>query len=340
MIMNKLNSQKGFVVPLVIAVVVILVGGGVYLARNKTTNSISNAVSSTTTVTILTSNENSSVIKNQLNQDLTGKILTVTPITFPNNSNKINGGSTVPFLSFTLKADNGDVQIDSIKIKKTGTLSNYYLKNIFLVNESNTIVYDESVNREAMSGGKLNSNSELTMTGPVLLKSGETQRFYLYVALDEDLKYAKGDTVMLEISALNIKPANVSIVGDWRVKSPTMIADRYENAMPDPVISSVVPDNGPVGTSVVLKGTRFAGFESDKNAIIENYFGQRGIIYGETGSTDSLIKFKLADRYCTRDMSYIGDPCTTFMIITPGVYWIYVSPWGKSSNKIQFTVTN
>lgn len=48
--MTRLNSQKGFVVPLVIVVIVILVGGGIYLARkNKSvpenTNSTTTAIS-------------------------------------------------------------------------------------------------------------------------------------------------------------------------------------------------------------------------------------------------------------------------------------------------------
>lgn len=418
--MNKLNSQKGFVVPVVIAIVVVLIGGGIYLANKREVDSAKNISSTVSTVdwktyangkygfefkypsdwqnvqetespiptqkavsfAFKTPKPNDTMIifsvadngrgsfeiglpsgyavpdvfkreyetitstfKSDLRintpQDAVIPELSISKITFPNNSNKIQGGSTAPFLSFSLKADKGDVQIDSIKIKKTGTLSNHYLKNIFLVDESNTIVYDESVNRATMSGGTLNDNNELVMTGPILLRNGETQRFYLYVALDEDLKYAKGETVVLEISALNLtKGTDVNIIGDWRIKSPTMVADRYENTMPDPVINSITPGNGPVGTNIELKGVGFAGFEGDKNAIIENYFGQRGVIYGELGSTDNIIRFKLADRYCTKDNSYTGFPCDSYLMITPGVYKIYVWPWGKSSEKVQFIVTN
>lgn len=49
MTMNKLNSQKGYVVPLVIAVV-ILIAGGIYLANNKGTDSNSGDTNTTTAV--------------------------------------------------------------------------------------------------------------------------------------------------------------------------------------------------------------------------------------------------------------------------------------------------
>ncbi|MES3031546.1 MAG: IPT/TIG domain-containing protein, partial [Patescibacteria group bacterium] len=110
---------------------------------------------------------------------------------------------------------------------------------------------------------------------------------------------------------------------------------------PLPLITSISPTAGPIGTRVELKGTGFSGFEGDKYAWIENpKTGVKGIIYNEAGATNNLIPFVLKDKYCTRDNSYSGNPCESYLTITPGEYTIHVYPWGKISNKIKFTVTN
>lgn len=55
--MNKLNLQKGFVVPVVIAIVAILIGGGVYVAMNKKASVPADIETvATTTVTTTTNN--------------------------------------------------------------------------------------------------------------------------------------------------------------------------------------------------------------------------------------------------------------------------------------------
>jgi len=106
-----------------------------------------------------------------------------------------------------------------------------------------------------------------------------------------------------------------------------------------PIISSITPSLGSVGTFIELKGIGFAGFESDKYAWIENInTGIEGVIYGDQSSTNNLIRFKLADKYCTVDNSYSGIPCSSYLTITPGIYNIYVYPWGKKSNVVNFEV--
>lgn len=108
-----------------------------------------------------------------------------------------------------------------------------------------------------------------------------------------------------------------------------------------PAISSVSPSSALIGTKVELRGQNFAGFEGDKYAWIENVTTHtKGIIYGDTkNATDTLIPFTLEGKYCTADTSYSGLPCPSYLTITPGNYEIFVVPWGKMSNKVQFTVT-
>lgn len=125
-----------------------------------------------------------------------------------------------------------------------------------------------------------------------------------------------------------------SMVSTFKFTSTTTDA----NGNPLPTITSVTPTTASIGTYIEIKGTHFSGFEGDKYAWIENTKGEKGIIYNDTGSTDSLIKFKLANKYCTKDNSYSGLPCDSYINIVPGTYNIYVQPWGNISNKVQLIV--
>jgi len=123
----------------------------------------------------------------------------------------------------------------------------------------------------------------------------------------------------------------------------TNLATSTNSTSTNPIISSISPTSGPIGTLVTVLGKNLSGFEGDKNLWIENSSGQKGIIL--TGgsrlvNTDSSIKFTLGVNYCTTDTSYSGLPCPSLINITPGIYNIYASPWGKVSNKVQFTVTS
>ena len=109
---------------------------------------------------------------------------------------------------------------------------------------------------------------------------------------------------------------------------------------PIPVIDSISLDSGPIGSLIEIQGENFSGFEGDLNAWIENTEGIEGIIYGEAGSNNNLIKFTLNSSYCQIDTSYSGLTCPDFIYLTPGTYKIYVMPWGQKSNEVVFTVTS
>ena len=106
-----------------------------------------------------------------------------------------------------------------------------------------------------------------------------------------------------------------------------------------PSIDSIFPNSGSIGTMIEVRGKNFSGFEGDLDAWIENTKGVKGIVYGETGSNGSLIRFTLKSSFCQIDTSYSGLPCSGFLNITPGIYKIYVAPWGQKSNEVTFTVT-
>lgn len=115
-----------------------------------------------------------------------------------------------------------------------------------------------------------------------------------------------------------------------------------EEASTTVLINSISPTSGPIGTLVTVLGKNLSGFEGDKNLWIENSNGQKGIIVtggSKLVNTDTSIRFILGKNYCTIDTTYSGLPCPSLINITPGIYIIYASPWGKNSNKVQFTVT-
>lgn len=105
-----------------------------------------------------------------------------------------------------------------------------------------------------------------------------------------------------------------------------------------PVITSMSKNDGPVGTALDIKGCNFSGFEGDKTVWIENNKGIKGIIYGERTSTSKLLRIVIKERLCQKDTSYSGMECDAYLELTPGVYKIYVLPFGKKSNEVNFTI--
>ena len=108
-----------------------------------------------------------------------------------------------------------------------------------------------------------------------------------------------------------------------------------------PVIKSISPVSGPIGTIVELRGSNLAGFEGDLDAWIKNDAGEKAFLpgIGSTPRADQTIRVKIESSLCRSNNSYSGKPCTSYLPITPGVYKIYTEPWGKKSNEMKFTVS-
>ena len=108
-----------------------------------------------------------------------------------------------------------------------------------------------------------------------------------------------------------------------------------------PIIQSISPASGSIGTIIELSGINLAGFEGDLDAIIENSKGETAYLngIGAVPRDDKKIRVKIDSKICKKNNSYTGDTCTSYLTITPGVYYIYTSPWGNISNKVEFKVT-
>lgn len=111
-----------------------------------------------------------------------------------------------------------------------------------------------------------------------------------------------------------------------------------------PVITSISPLSGPIGTSVLIDGCNLAGFEGDLDAVFVRSDGAKIPLYGGTGTGAEQGKHMTVtvQSYCasgseTGRYSGIVSPCTTVQA-TPGVYKVYVTAWGKNSNEATFTI--
>lgn len=116
----------------------------------------------------------------------------------------------------------------------------------------------------------------------------------------------------------------------------------------DPIIISISPTSGPVGTIIDIRGKNLSGFEGDLVAVFERSDGKKTFInsvvpYFANGMTNTTLIEVPVLSPCERGElvygAYSGIPskCDYFEF-TPGIYKVYVNPWNNKSNEVQFTV--
>ncbi len=123
------------------------------------------------------------------------------------------------------------------------------------------------------------------------------------------------------------------------IPTPSTSPSSIEN-YPAPVITSLEPRSGPIGTVITIKGQNLSGFEGDLDAWIENSKEEVGFLPGGSlPRQDQTIRVKIDQTLCTHNNNYTGECMKPMLTITPGIYKIYTKPWTKKSNTIEFTVT-
>ena len=132
------------------------------------------------------------------------------------------------------------------------------------------------------------------------------------------------------------------ILSTFKFAEPTLPTKSNQSEL-GPVIYSITPLRGSIGTKITIKGKNLNGFEGDLNARIATEFNfadySSGIMYGERNGSSDTIVTTIQSSFCKQDNSYSGLPCTSYFYITPGVYEISVKPYDKESNSVSFTVT-
>lgn len=105
-----------------------------------------------------------------------------------------------------------------------------------------------------------------------------------------------------------------------------------------PIITSLSVTSSKEGTNIEIFGCNFSGFEGDKKAWIENEKGIKGMFIAYDGSTSKHLRITLEEKLCQTDTTYSDLPCDAWLPLVPGSYKIFVDPWGKESNKVDFTI--
>lgn len=258
--------------------------------------------------------------------------LTVTGL--PITGNNIYPGSRVPFLNFTIKAGGKDVTIDSFIIQKKGTLRTNALTKIILFDNNGV---------ELAQGTPFNQYDSSNIIKPITIKAGETKTFWLHAWMASDLSAAdKNQYATLAISAINPSDwQNTSVLGNWAVTSNNMVVNLLEDTTPAPVLNSIYPSSGSIGTEFTLSGQNLNGFEGTTYLTLVSQSGQKGVIgvnsYSPQGVT--TLKFVLPSSMCTVSLGESGKPCPSYFVVTPGSYQIYAQPWSKQSNALNLTIT-
>lgn len=151
---------------------------------------------------------------------------------------------------------------------------------------------------------------------------------------------AKRATAPAEPSSGSISttPVPTSTVG---ILPATCVDEGQGDLAGPPVITSISPTSGPIGTKIEIRGCNFSGFEGDKDAWIvsEENSNIGGFLKGEPSLNSKLIVVTLRSPLCMADNSYSGLPCQAYSTLTPGKYKIHTTPWGKQSNEAVFTIT-
>jgi uncharacterized protein YxeA len=112
-------------------------------------------------------------------------------------------------------------------------------------------------------------------------------------------------------------------------------------------IDTIIPAEGPRGTTVTIKGTGLSGLEGDLKVIFERSDGKQIILtdsFGNYAKTkDKLIKINVIEP-CQPGQKVIGEysgieTTCDYVELTPGIYKVYVNPWDIKSNVVNFEIT-
>lgn len=110
-----------------------------------------------------------------------------------------------------------------------------------------------------------------------------------------------------------------------------------------PVIDSISPTSGPLGTEIKVFGKNMVDARGDQNVAIVNdkgeiaYFG-----FGDASFERTYLRVKVDSRICKKRGTDATLPCSSWMTVIPGKYYIFIDhnnfQGHFESNKIMFTI--
>lgn len=142
----------------------------------------------------------------------------------------------------------------------------------------------------------------------------------------------------------SIKPYNdniTKIMNSFRFAKDDYLTHIPPPDITNPIITSVTPTKANVGSTLTIKGFNLNGFEGETSLYIENPLGQKIVVsvssYLPEGS--NILKWTVPGQVCTTLRGVqTGEPCPGFIKILPGTYKLKAVPWSDSSNEIYFEI--
>jgi ketosteroid isomerase-like protein len=307
------NYKKGFVIPLIIAIIALLgIGGGAYVYVNK---------------------KSAEKLENSFKEIAKNQVATTT-----NTSERSSTTEPVRLEEFEKTINNGDLN----SIKK------YFSDKVYVVLDGSSCCGEQDVNyfiSNALSGIK--GASFVFDQNDLLVKEYLDYKIHL----DGDLiigVQSNSLTNTKKVIAYRVSGNKIVyfVISDFITKLTS------ENSTPASIITSISTSSGPIGTSIDIFGHNFAGFEGDLGVDIENEVGKTAYIFSSLAGGyptlyktiypgKELIRITIPDKVCETAYSdsYSGNPCKSFMEIVPGTYKISVKGNSERSNVVMFTVT-
>ena len=336
-----IQTQKGSIAPVIIAIIVLLVAVVVYIAiKNKPASIVDVAVPNG-------SNAASSYVNSKFGFSFE----------YPANYHTSSAVSNVPYYNYEITnvaeasttenyIDNAtfDVSADNSPSNLGSCLTNDYGVKPYMstttrsINGNDFYVFNDKVGDAAM-GGARGQISEYR-----IIHNG-----FCYIINYHVYWHIVGYAGYVNTGKVSATPEETQAQTDAINRNEQALENIFSSfkftdgtsSATTPFIASITPSSGPIGTTIELKGTNLAGFEGDLNAWIVNSKGETAFLpgIGSVPRADQTIRVKIDGQLCKQDNSNKGGPCTSFITITPGVYSIYTQPWGNKSNSVRFTVT-
>ncbi len=152
------------------------------------------------------------------------------------------------------------------------------------------------------------------------------------------------------------KKVEVPAVVDTIVQQPNQVQNTSNTSSENtPVIDSITPSNGHVGTEIKIKGKNLVDAGGNQNIVIVNNKEELAYLgFGDATGSDvrdsngkflywSYLKVTIGSKICKNRSTNAGLPCKAWMTILPGNYQMFIDHTNAighvESNRAAFTVT-
>lgn len=312
----KNNYQKGYVVPLIIAIVVLVLGGSYVYYKTQSNKAKSNLPADLTDTTIVTTSSDQTSDWKTYKNDKFGFSFEY-PDTWAIQNKTDDSSGVTSGVIFNSPQGTTLLTVNN-PIREIGYEGGTAIKN------EKIVIGGQSFTKVTLKNENNNVSIHLTWNKSNWSKSGEIWSLS---------KGNDADTILNRILS-------------------TFKFTSSDNAAAEivPYIGSITPQSASIGSTIEIRGSDLAGFEGDVYFFFKRSDGKivrlPGILSTQTvGDAKGAQTVRIVLREpCQQGQTVYGDysgipSICDYVALTPGVYTVYTTPWGKVSNKVTFTVT-